>query len=712
MKRNSGLIGLKRLASKTSPGDAGLADLHDQHMAKLSDSWPETKAISSVSFTAAMLQNSTYTVNVNGVGWDAGAETLYWTLDLSAYGTNALSTDFASTSGSFTMATDGTGSFNINTNFTANRYHTNISRNFRILIRRGSTSGEIVYTTSNGYIAGFTVTSTAGLPASTNEDGSNDPSYHQFGSIGTRTAGRLGWIYGNNFVLTGISGCLLEQGIGLQGADYYYKGFSTNKSNNSTGYMEFTVRGWNAVDIVGSIQSDSENNYDDCRILKNGVLQYEVNGPDTDAASTVTFTLSGCTHNDVIRFEYFKDGSANRYSDEGRLLYLYATNGSGVVSGVADASDISAEVSNAPGNYYSVPTITNTFVDNMNPIKDYTTEGTELWYAQGVAQNLTTNKWHQVWQDIMTINDTSATPVVTISESTTSITENDGVGVTFTVQDTGNPTLSDTYYYAITGTGITAADFTDGALTGSFSMNDVGSYRQGTINKQAVAENSAEGESFQLEVRTGSTSGTLRATSQSVSIVDATVTTADLYLDFYESRYGINIGTINVYLVDATTGALVSGSLYSASGNNGVTTWYNRQTSTYTANVGDSLRWAISHLAGSSFRGDYAVDFLRYYKNNSLQWTENWVNTNGDVGQWVYGSTAGSTSSSSTAFANQANVILSTAAGNGKWNIDSSGTSSGSTGPTSAYSGTYYAYTETTSFFSQYHWMFSPSFTV
>jgi len=711
MKRNSGLIGLKRIASRTSPGDARLADLHDQHMAKLSDSWPETKAITSISFTTAMLQNSTYTVTVNGVGWDAGTETLYWTLDLSNYGTNALSTDFASTSGSFTMATDGTGSFNILTNFTANRYHTNISRYFRILIRRGSTSGEIVYYSTNAYIAGFTVTSTAGLPTSTNEDALNDISYHQFSAVGTRTAGRLGWIYGNNFVLTAISGCLLEQGIGLQGADYYYKGFSTNKSNGSTGYMEFTVRGWNSVDIVGSIQSDSENGFDDCRILKNGVLQYEVNGPDTDAGSTATFTLSNCTHNDVIRFEYYKDGSISRYSDEGRLLYLYATNGSGVVSGVADASDIGAEVANAPGNYYSVSNITNAFSDTFYPVKDYTTEGTELWYAQGVAQNLTTNKWHQVWQDQMTINDTSATPVVTISESTTSITENDGVGVTFTIQDTANPTGSDIYYYAITGTGITAADFTDNALTGTISMTDVGSYRQGTINKQAVAENSAEGESFQLEVRTGSTSGTLHATSQSVSIVDAIVTTKNLYLNFYESRYGGSIGTINIYLVDASTGALVSGSLYNASGSVS-TSWYNRQTTTYAANAGDTLRWAIVHLAGSSYTGDYAVDLIRYYKDGALQWTENWANTNGDVGQWVYGSTAGSTSSSSTAFANQGNVILSTGTGNGKWNIDSGSTPSSSTGPTGAYSGTYYAYTETSSYFSQYHWMFSPSFTV
>ena len=57
-------------------------------------------------------------------------------------------------------------------------------------------------------------------------------------------------------------------------------------------------------------------------------------------------------------------------------------------------------------------------------------------------------------------------------------------------------------------------------------------------------------------------------------------------------------------------------------------------------------------------------------------------------------------------------LSIATGTGFGIWNVDANGTSSSGTGPNSAYQGTYYAYTETTSRFSGNHWLFSEVLTV
>ena len=113
-------------------------------------------------------------------------------------------------------------------------------------------------------------------------------------------------------------------------------------------------------------------------------------------------------------------------------------------------------------------------------------------------------------------------------------------------------------------------------------------------------------------------------------------------------------------------------------------------------------------MNGSSFRGDYAIDAVQYYKDSSLQATygfesgtiTGWLRTNGT-----------NTTSSVTALANASQITVSTGTGIGIWNVDAGTTPSSSTGPNAAYAGTYYAYTETSSNFNGNHWLFSPVIT-
>lgn len=107
-------------------------------------------------------------------------------------------------------------------------------------------------------------------------------------------------------------------------------------------------------------------------------------------------------------------------------------------------------------------------------------------------------------------------PTYSVSPSTSSV--NEGSSVTFTVTTT-NVLSGTTLYWStntVSGT-INSSDFTDGLLTGSFTVTN----NSGSIVRSIANDFTTEGtESFQLQIRTGSTSGTIVATSTTVTIND------------------------------------------------------------------------------------------------------------------------------------------------------------------------------------------------
>lgn len=114
----------------------------------------------------------------------------------------------------------------------------------------------------------------------------------------------------------------------------------------------------------------------------------------------------------------------------------------------------------------------------------------------------------------------AAAPVYSVSPSTSSV--NEGSSVTFTVT-TSNVSDGTTLYWSlntVSGT-INTSDFTGAAVTGSFSISS----NTGSVALTLANDVTTEGsESFQLQVRTGSTSGTIVATSSTVTIGDTSLT--------------------------------------------------------------------------------------------------------------------------------------------------------------------------------------------
>jgi len=123
-----------------------------------------------------------------------------------------------------------------------------------------------------------------------------------------------------------------------------------------------------------------------------------------------------------------------------------------------------------------------------------------------------------------------------ISQTATSIDE--GGTVVFTLSTTGYPTGSIFYWTTeiVTG-GITAADFADGSLSGPLTINSVG---QADLNRTLVSDKISEGvEKFKIQIRTGSTGGTVILTSNEISINDTSV-------DIGANANGKTFGPVNV----------------------------------------------------------------------------------------------------------------------------------------------------------------------
>ena len=106
---------------------------------------------------------------------------------------------------------------------------------------------------------------------------------------------------------------------------------------------------------------------------------------------------------------------------------------------------------------------------------DLTTEGAESLQVKLFSDALRTQQVGTT--AVVTINDTSKTPApvatYTITPSATAL--NEGGSLTTTVQTT-NVAAATVLYWALSGTGITAADFSSGALTGSAPVGATGGF--------------------------------------------------------------------------------------------------------------------------------------------------------------------------------------------------------------------------------------------
>ena len=140
----------------------------------------------------------------------------------------------------------------------------------------------------------------------------------------------------------------------------------------------------------------------------------------------------------------------------------------------------------------------------------------------------------------VTIGD--VTPTVNVSESATSVDE--GGSVTFTISGSNIP--DGTYYYTIyeeEGT-VASTDFNPANLNGSFSVSN----NSGSITITIAEDITSEGpDKFKIQIRTGSTSGTVIAESSAITINDTSRTPGS-------AANGLTFGPVQVNRDDSNPG--------------------------------------------------------------------------------------------------------------------------------------------------------------
>ena len=124
----------------------------------------------------------------------------------------------------------------------------------------------------------------------------------------------------------------------------------------------------------------------------------------------------------------------------------------------------------------------------------------------------------------ITVNDVAQSIVITQDKTDVNEGQDDAANrtITFTVTATGYAAGAPLYWSTLTTAGaITAADFTDNTLEGSQTLDN---NNQITVVRKLVGDRATEGiEKFKLEIRTGSVTGTVIATSDEITINDISV---------------------------------------------------------------------------------------------------------------------------------------------------------------------------------------------
>lgn len=177
------------------------------------------------------------------------------------------------------------------------------------------------------------------------------------------------------------------------------------------------------------------------------------------------------------------------------------------------------------GSTAGIATVTRTIAN------DILTEGSESFTF--VVRTDSTSGTVVATSSTVTVAD--VVPTYSITPASTSV--NEGSSVTFTVTTNGVANATVLYWtlLPISGT-LSSADFTDAALSGSFTINS----NTGTITRTITADRSTESlESFKLEVRRTSTSGTVVATSDTVYINDTS-------LNVGQNANGLTFGPVQV----------------------------------------------------------------------------------------------------------------------------------------------------------------------
>lgn len=413
--------------------------------------------------TTSIGEGQTVTFTVIGTNTPNG--TYYYTIEQAEGATSITTADFtsASLSGSFTITSNnGSIPLTLSSDLT-----TEGSENFVLFVRSGSITGPVL-----GSSAEITVIDDSLTPAFTVNPGGMDE-----GASATYTVNNLG--------PAGTYYWTIAYNTGTSAADFSPEnGSFTTSTLNGSG--SFSV---NAV-------ADR---------LTEGQQSYQVQIRSGSISGTVILTSNGQTINDTSLSPTFQitpatinEGSAGSFTVNS--LGPAGTYFWTILNGTTTNADFSA-VSGS----FTTSTLNGSGSFTVTPIVDYTTEGAETFQVQ--IREGSTAGTVLVTSASVTVNDTSTT--VTASGSPNPF--NEGGATVITASATAFP--AGTYFWTVLNGTTTNADFT--ATSGSFVVAS----NTGSFSVAAATLGGAEAaETFSVQIRTVSTSGTVIATTGTLTI--------------------------------------------------------------------------------------------------------------------------------------------------------------------------------------------------
>ena len=444
--------------------------------------------------------SGTFNVSTTGV---ANGTTVYWTINHST----TTDADFDPASGSFNIDNQGNGTFTV---FPIADSLTEGPQTFTVSVRKDSASGTIVATSAT-----VTVNDTSTAPVPTYAF-SSQPSSIDEGSTGTFNVSTTNVSNGTTLYWAIVNGTTAN-------ADFSAASGSFSISNNAGSFTvsptaDFVTEGDQTFTVVIKTVSASGTTV---------ATSDTVTVNDTSVSPTYQITAPASINEGASgTFNVSTTGVAN-----GTTLYWTATN---VSTTNADLGTLSASftINNNAGSF------------SMVPAADLTTEGAET-FTVSIRVGGTTGT-AVATSSAVTVNDTSTTPAPpTYAFSSQSTSINEGSTGTFNVSTTGVANGTP-LYWSITNTTTTNADFS--LVNGTFTVsNNAGSFTVGPL-----ADLLTEGaETFTVALRTGSVSGTVVATSSTVTVNDTSTAPVPTYF-FNGQPTSINEGTATTFVVGTT----------------------------------------------------------------------------------------------------------------------------------------------------------------
>ncbi len=244
----------------------------------------------------------------------------------------------------------------------------------------------------------------------------------------------------------------------------------------------------------------------------------EINLVDSSLTPEFTVTPTSINEGGSGSFTVANVGADGTYfwtaiGQAGILSDLQATSGSFVVSGSTGGLD------NGTGSF------------SVTALADRQTEGAQTFQVQ--VRSGSTSGTVVITSASVTVNDTSLTPFATVTgnPNIAELAGNYGSYPTSTTVQVGNLGPAGTYYYtynSLFGT-VQASDFTTGSLSGSFTTTSLNE----TVNLTVAAATDTVAEAngyqvFNVQIREGSISGTVLATSGQIQLYDSSVVFASL----------------------------------------------------------------------------------------------------------------------------------------------------------------------------------------